>query len=148
MTKRVFEMKWFNENGLFSKEGIHAMMHFKDGLQDLVHKDEIKELTISQLEILKSNLLKMVSDAISDEITKKRKVVAQLSDMTDAEFLSYLDARYGEEFWPIVNGGLSREEEDRIPPTKIRELLEKETVRIKNQETIMNYAELNGQSIL
>lgn len=118
MTKRVFEVKWFKENGFFSEEGTHAIMHFKDGLQDLVHKDEMKEMSVAQLQTLKSNLLKMVSDAISEEINKKSVVSAKFATMTDDEFVAYLDERHGKELWPITNGGLSREEEDRLPQSK------------------------------
>lgn len=125
MTKRVLELNWFKENGFFSEEGEHAVLHFKDGLSDVLFKDEIKELTVSQLQTLKSNLLKKVSDAISEEIAKKKVRTDKFAAMTDEEFFSYLGDRYGEEFWPIVNGGLSREEEDRLPRSKIRELEKK-----------------------
>lgn len=131
MTKRVFEVNWFKENGFFSEEGIHAMMHFKDGLQDLVHKDEMDEMSISQLQTLKANLLKMVSDAISEEILKKTTFATRLANMSDEDFYKYLNERHGEDSWPITNGGLSREEEDRLPPAKIRELLEKGAARVK-----------------
>jgi hypothetical protein len=134
MIKRVFEVKWFKENGFFSEEGEYAMMHFKDGLNDLVNKDEMKEMSITQLQTLKSNVLKMVSDALSEEIGKKRAEAAKFAAMTDEQFLAYLDERHGEEFWPIVNGGLNREEEDRLPPAKIRELLEKGAARVKTKK--------------
>jgi hypothetical protein len=121
MTKRVHEVKWFKENGFFSEDGDHAMMHFRDGLNDLMFKDEIHEMSVAQLQTLKSNLYKMVGDAISEALASKRALAAKFAAMSDKEFYAYLDDKHGD-FWPIVNGGLSREEEDRLPTSKLREL--------------------------
>lgn len=128
--KRVSDVKWFKESGFFSEEGDHAMMHFKDGLNSIMFKDEMKEMTISQLQTLKSNMLKMVSDAITDQITKRRAFASRLSEMSDEDFYKYLDDKHGD-FWQVVNNGLTREEEDRISPAKIKELLEKGAARVK-----------------
>lgn len=125
MIKLVTEVKWFKENGSLSEEGKSGTMYFRSGLEEAMLRIEIKDMSISQLQLLKCIMMKMVGDTISDVIAQKTQLATKFQFISDEEYYKYLDDRYGAEFWPIMNGGLSREEEDRLPYSKIRELEKK-----------------------
>jgi hypothetical protein len=113
MIKR-HQTNWFKENGFFSEEGLKSIMHFSSGLQDLVNKEELSDLNINQLFTLKSNLQKMVGDALLEVITKKRLAMSALGQMTDEELFDHLNAKHGEGYWMEAKGMLSTEEADRV----------------------------------
>jgi hypothetical protein len=139
MIKRVTDVKWFKEAGTLTEDGMSGTMHFRSGLEDVMLRIEIKDMSTPQLQTLKSIMTKMVGDAVSDVITQKVQLGTKFQSMSDEDYYKYLDDRYGPEFWPIMNGGLSREEEDRLPQSKIKELLEKGAARVKESKNKVQF---------
>jgi len=104
---------WFSETGFLSEEGHRGLLHFRAGLQDILNHDT-HEMTVVELQLLKANLQKMVSDEMSRLLINKQKRIDMLGKMTDQQFLAELDDRHGEGFWQITKGCLTPEEVDRL----------------------------------
>ncbi len=104
---------WFQGNGFLSEEGKRMLIDFRDALDNILSKDEVREMTFAQVQTLGSNLHKMVGDAISDRISNRMQFANNLEKMTDEQFEAYLEAKYGN-IWRFIT--LNPEELARVRP--------------------------------
>lgn len=105
--------KWFKENGFLSDEGDKAFLEVKTELENLLDTDEVRDMTISELQTLGSCLAKLTADRIHDKIVHRQRMTSELETMTDDQFYAYLKDKYGEHVWQFCT--LSPEELARCP---------------------------------
>ncbi len=104
--------KYFQENGFLSSQGECLVSLIVNSLNRLMTSPEINNMSIQELQILGSNLSKIVGDNISKSIVVKIKEKNELFNMTDDEFELYLKNKYQSK-WPLVS--LTQLELDRLP---------------------------------
>lgn len=104
---------WFEGNGFLSEEGKRMLIDIRDNLDNLLSKDEVREMTFAEMQTLGSNLHKMIGDAISDRIASRMQFAAKLEAMTDEQFEAYLEVKYGN-VWRFIT--LAPEELARVRP--------------------------------
>lgn len=99
--------KWFRGNGFLTDEGERALTDFKYGLETVMSTDEVRNMTVAEVQTLQANLAKKVGDAVSNHLTRRLREAAALAEMSDGEFDAYLTDKYGK-IWPHLT--LSPEE--------------------------------------
>jgi hypothetical protein len=105
--------KWFKEGGFLNEEGKRVLIDFRSALDNILSKDEVREMTFSEVQTLGSNLHKMVGDAITDRISARMQFAKALEEMTDEQFEAYLKAKHGS-VWNLIT--LLPEELARVRP--------------------------------
>lgn len=99
--------KWFKGNGFLTEEGERALIDFKYGLETVMSTDDVRNMTVAEVQTLQANLAKKVGDAVSHHLTRRLQEANALSEMTDKEVDAYLTDKYGK-IWPELT--LSPEE--------------------------------------
>lgn len=92
---------WFKDAGVLNEEGQRATIDFRSDLENLLAKDEVREMTFAELQTLGSNLHKLIGDAISNKISSRMQFANALEQMTDEQFVAYLRAKHGE-LWSVL----------------------------------------------
>lgn len=98
---------WFKGNGFLSEEGMRALLDFRYGLDSFMEKDEVRNMTVGEVQALQANVAKMVGDAFSKHLARRFQEAKALSEMSDEEFVANLEDKYGK-IWPELT--LSPEE--------------------------------------
>lgn len=113
--------KLFKENGMLSAAGEDNFAQFLDGDIIVLLNDAEDE---SELRLIGSLIQQRVGKLVTDAIQSRRGAISKLSKMTDAEFETYLEEKYGSK-WRLKS--LTPEEFERFPKLskeKIEDLLE------------------------
>lgn len=108
---------WFKGNGFLSEEGMRGLLDFRYGLETVMEKDEIRNMTVGEVQALQANVAKMVGDAFSKHLARRIQEANSLGKMSDKEFEKILIDKYGE-IWPQLT--LSPEEAVRAQSLKKR----------------------------
>lgn len=115
---------WFKENGFLSEEGERALTFVKEQLNDIMLSMTVEEMSVQELQLLGTNLSKIVGDSISEKITYKKKqakLAATFSHLNDEQFEDYLEEKYGSD-WRFRT--LTPEELARVPVLSQEKILE------------------------
>lgn len=67
--------KLFKENGFLSEEGKRALQPLHDAFMEVMSSPEVRAMSTQQLQMLQSNLAKLVGDTVSDAIQSKKTVI-------------------------------------------------------------------------
>jgi|SRR5579864_1485616 len=108
---------WFKGNGFLSEEGVRAILDFRYGLDSLMEKDELRYMTVGEVQTLQANIAKLVGDAFSKFLARRLQEAKALEGISDKEFEKLLTDKYGE-IWPQLS--LSPEETIRAKSLKKR----------------------------
>jgi hypothetical protein len=111
--------KIFKEDGTISFYGEKVLRPLNDSLMELIASPEIREMTPNQLLILKSYITQVVGDIISERSLAKKQIANYLLSLTDEEFETYMENKYGEH-WEFEY--CTPEELDRVKPISKEEL--------------------------
>lgn len=104
--------KLMKEDGTFTDFGKAETSHLKEAINMVLHHADTNEMNIGELRTLGSLIAKMVGDAVSERLQKKKEAVNKLQAMSDEEFTSYLQNKYGDG-WRLKT--LTSEEHERCP---------------------------------
>lgn len=116
--------KVFDEKGGFTEHGNSLLLDFQYGLAQVMTTDEVFHMSESELRLLGSLLSSVIGNVISARIARKLQISSSFTTMTDAEFESYLENKYGVS-WRFMS--LTEEEMVRVPKLtdeQIKEALE------------------------
>ena len=86
---------WFKGNGFLSEEGVRAIMDFRYGLDSIMEKDEVRNMTVAEVQTLQANLAKLVGEAFSKHLSRRVQEANALESMSDKEFEKSLEDKYG-----------------------------------------------------
>ena len=86
---------WFKGNGFLSEEGERSLIDFRYGLDSVMEKDEVRNMTVGEVQTLQSNLAKLVGDAFSKHLSRRLQEAKALESMSDKEVVVYLEDKYG-----------------------------------------------------
>lgn len=103
--------KWFKGNGFMSEEGNRALLDFRYGLDSVMEKDDVRNMTVAEVQTLQANLAKLVGDACSKHLARRIQEANALAEMSDKEVEAYLVDKYGK-IWEQLT--LSPEEQVRV----------------------------------
>lgn len=103
--------KWFKGNGFMSEEGERALTDFKYGLEVVMSADDVRNMTVAEVQTLQANLAKKVGDAVSNHLARRLREANALAEMSDKELDAYLTDKYGK-IWTELT--LSPEEQVRV----------------------------------
>lgn len=92
---------WFTETGFLSEEGKRVVMNFRSALEDIMSSDEVREMSFAEMQVLSSNLHKMVGDEVTNRVSNRLRFEKQLAEMTDEQFEAYLKAKHGS-IWEYI----------------------------------------------
>lgn len=106
---------WFKGNGFLSQEGDRAILDFRYGLESVMEKDDVRNMTVAEVQTLQANLAKLVGDAFSKHLARRIQEANALEAMSDKEFEKLLVDKYGK-IWPELT--LSPEETIRASSLK------------------------------
>lgn len=106
---------WFKGNGFLSEEGVRAILDFRYGLDTVMEKDDVRNMTVGEVQALQANLAKLVGDAFSKHLARRIQETKALEGMSDKEFEKLLVDKYGD-IWPQLT--LSPEETIRAKSLK------------------------------
>lgn len=113
--------KLFKSNGSLTEEGERLTSDFRYGLSQIMQSDEVSEMSDDELRALQTNLAKMVSDSISKRLSHNLRLTNKLNAMTDKEFYSHLQEKYGDN-WILYS--LEKEERARLPISDLQKMLD------------------------
>lgn len=65
--------KMFKDNGFLTEEGQKVLHSFYYGLNETMATAEVRAMSVQELQVLQSNLAKLVGDALSKAIVEKSK---------------------------------------------------------------------------
>jgi hypothetical protein len=119
---------WFKDNGFLNDEGKEALASFQKALDKVMTLAEAQDMSMAEFQTLQGNMAKMVGDQFTNFFQAKREIAKKFSDMTDAQFESYLKEKYGDR-WMLVS--LTKEEFARVPPIP-QEVLDKTAEEVRN----------------
>jgi hypothetical protein len=108
---------WFKGNGFLSEEGVRAILDFRYGLDSVMEKDDVRHMTVAEVQTLQANMAKLVGDAFSKHLARRIQEAKALAEMSDKEFEDSLEDKYGK-IWPELT--LSPEERIRANSLKKR----------------------------
>lgn len=128
--------KWFQENGFLSEEGKRALIEVRDELENVLGQDEVREMSVQELQTLQCNLMKMVGDAMSQKIAYRQQISNEYAHLTDDQFYAYLQEKYGS-LWQFMS--LTPEELARIPPLSEEDIKKALEQGRKDWEAVSNH---------
>lgn len=128
--------KLFQENGFLNKDGERAVFLLKNKLEDILDHDDVRNMSVQELYVLQSNLMKLVADAMSNKIANRQKITNEYAHMTDDEFYAYLKDKYGD-LWQFMS--LTPEEISRIPLIFEEEIMEAIKQGCKDWEAVRSH---------
>ncbi len=111
--------KWFKENGFLDDEGKKALAGLKEALEGVLASPEGKSLSESELQTLQANVANMVGTAFSNALQTRSEEAEMLNHMTDEQFDSFLQEKYGNQWMLTV---LTRQEQLRSSAAFARRL--------------------------
>lgn len=117
-------MRFFKETGFLTTEGESLLLGIQGALESLFDTEEVQDLSETEVRLLGSNIMNMVADRVSRRMAFKKQIDNQFSAMSDQEFDTYLEDKYGPR-WMLMT--LSEEEIARCPllsKEKIKEAIE------------------------
>lgn len=86
---------WFKGNGFLSEEGNRALIDFRYGLDSVMEKDEVRNMTVGEVRTLQANMAKFVGEAFSKHLSRRLQEASALEAMSDKEVVAYLEDKYG-----------------------------------------------------
>ena len=63
----------FKENGFLSEEGKKVLQPLHDGLMEVMRSVEVSSMSVQELQVLQSNLAKLIGDTVSGAIYVRNK---------------------------------------------------------------------------
>jgi hypothetical protein len=126
-------IKLINDNGLLSKEADQLLLEFRAALSNIMLSDEVLDMNEQQLRTFGCSLSKLVGDAVSNKANQKVINSSKFSEMTDEEFETYLQNKYGDR-WSVMT--LTPEEVSRVPvitQEQIKKILEESSASYSYQ---------------
>jgi len=108
---------WFKGNGFLSEEGERALIDFSYGLDSVVSTDDVRNMTVAEVQTLQANMAKKVGEAFSNHLARRMREANILNSMSDKEVNKFLTEKYGA-IWPELT--LSPEEHIRVHSIKKR----------------------------
>ncbi len=111
--------KWFKENGFLDDEGKKALAGLKEALEGVLASPEGKSLSDNELQTLQANVANMVGNIFSNAIQARSEEAEMLNHMTDEQFDSFLQEKYGNQWMLTV---LTRQEQLRSSAAFTRRL--------------------------
>jgi hypothetical protein len=115
--------KLFTGNGFLTQEGEKFILDFTFGLAQIMGSDEVQDMSDDELRTLQANLAKLVGDAISKKISRNMQLTNELDLMTDEQFMTFLQEKYGDS-WFIHS--LEKEERARLPIPDLQKVLDEQ----------------------
>lgn len=100
------------KNGPLTLAGRQFVSDFHYSLTQIMESDEVREMSIEELNTLQYHLTLLVSNAINKMVDHNKKFIDELNAMTDKEFYDHLEEKYGSN-WILYS--LEKEERERLP---------------------------------
>lgn len=100
------------KNGLLTPKGKEFVSDFRYGLTQIMESDEVREMSSEELNTLQYNLTLLVSNAINKMVDHNKQFISELNAMTDKEFYTHLEEKYGSNW---ILHSLEKEERERLP---------------------------------
>jgi hypothetical protein len=127
--------KLFDNHSNLTPDGKRVFVEFDTALHNIMHCDQVNDMTESELLLLGTHMHKIIGEAITKKISQKKQLQHRLAAMTDQQFQDYLKDKYGE-MWFITS--LEPEECERVPLQDYDKMLE------EIETAITNFTNCNG----